>query len=912
MVAPSVWTRHVSTSRRASGTRKKAFKDLPVSAVDPDGNPASALPPLTRSSSVKSRRSNDPAWARIVKVGAYPDTDLAYELWQHEHQYPDDLILTRVGMFYESYFGQAPTVASLLNIRLTSKPFLVANGDKQNFAFAGFPLSQKGKFFRMLLDAGRSFVVVEEEPEKNAQGAKNRFVYRRYTPGTMMNDDWQELAGGESRYLLAIAYNEQSEVGLAWIDISTDRAMTTRSTTLSELEHELARISPVEILVDRAPSASPEVQAKLDEAIKGIGAVVSPTAASVPTLPLEEQASWLATQHLRSCLIDSMPDLLPPNHVSADEVMSIDASTLLGLEIRQSIRQPLSGAGSASPLSRAGTLLSVIRRTVTPGGGRLLVNSLCQPSLHLETINARHDLVECFLHRQTLREDLRERLKTSALKTQSSEVPRILQKFLGNSKDVPANRIPSDAMPLLAGGRDLWNLRTGLETFEWVKKRLEHDLRRKSPRIRALVDDFRDTSALRRRIDDSLVEEALVTTTEEAEVAPLSRSKQETKDVESRWWIKPGFSTELQVLHEELNRLEYARSRLESDLKQRFGEVSLRTSLLGPHVHAKTEISASGFILISGGKTTKAYTYEKWSALSANIVHVGEKILATQKKAFAQLRAEVCAESEAILHNARVIDEIDLTLGFAQVAVELGLVRPVLHEGNDMHISRGRHPTVEHGLMTSSSARTFVPNDLDLDRDSFLRIITGPNMGGKSTILRQMAIISILAQAGSFVPADSARIGLVDAVFSRVGARDDLYMDRSTFMMEMHETAHILQKATSRSLVIMDEIGRGTTSTSGIAIAFATLDYLLRHIGCRTLFATHYHELADMLAGRDGVSFWCTDLDESKGRFSYAYRLKPGVNRDSHAIKVARQAGMPAAFIDMAEKTLARLSGNGQ
>lgn len=884
-------------------------------AHDADGQPKPALPAFTpttisnSSAAAKARLARDPEWARVVHAGAYPNTELAEELWHHENRYPGDLILTRVGMFYESYFGQAATVASLLNIRLTSKPFLSGDG-KQQFPFAGFPLSQKGKYFRMLLDTGRSFVVVEEEPEKNASGGKNRFVYRRYTPGTMMNDDWQELAGGESRYLLAISYRDQEDVGLAWIDISTDRAMTTRMTTLDELEHELARISPVEILVDGAVSVPPDTQAKLDEAIKGSGATVSTLTGSSQGGSLEDQAIALATQHLRSCLIDSMPNLLPANHVSADQVMRIDASTLLGLEIRHSIRQPLSGMGSATPLSRSGTLLGVIRRTVTPGGGRLLVNSLCQPLLHLGTIDARHDLVEAFLHRQTLREDIRERLKTHALKTQSSEVPRILQKFLGSSNDVPAHRIPSDAMPLLAGGRDLWNLRTGLETFEWVKKRLEEDLRRKSPRLRALVDDIRDTSALRKRIEESLVEEALTTAPEESENAPLSRSKQETKDVESRYWIKPGFSRELQSLHDELKRLEYARGRLLSDLA-RFGTVELRTGQLGPHVYTKSEIKARGFTLISNGKTSRAYTYAAWTALSANIGRVGEQIVAMQKEAFAQLRAEVCAESEAILQNARVLDEIDLTLGFAQAAVELGLVRPVIHEGNDMHISRGRHPTVEHGLMTSSSARTFVPNDLDLDRDSFLRIITGPNMGGKSTILRQTAIIAILAQAGSFVPADSARIGLVDAVFSRVGARDDLYMDRSTFMMEMHETAHILQNATSRSLVIMDEIGRGTTSTSGIAIAFATLDYLLKHIECRTLFATHYHELADMLAGRDGVSFWCTDLDESHGRFSYAYRLKPGVNRDSHAIKVARQAGMPAAFIDMAEKTLVRLGGGG-
>lgn len=287
--------------------------------------------------------------------------------------------------------------------------------------------------------------------------------------------------------------------------------------------------------------------------------------------------------------------------------------------------------------------------------------------------------------------------------------------------------------------------------------------------------------------------------------------------------------------------------------------------------------------------------------IQGQIQSLTDRIFAVQKDAFNELKKQVCAQRETILQNVAIMDELDLALGFAQVADELGFVRPEVHKGTDLQIVNGRHPTVEYGLMASNQSRNFVPNSLEFDRQSFLRIITGPNMGGKSTLLRQTAIIVILAQAGSFVPADSARIGIVDAVFSRVGASDNLYLDRSTFMMEMHETAHILRSATSKSLVIMDEIGRGTTTSSGTAIAYSTLEYILKHIGCRTLFATHYHELADMLGepgmgdsnstnklpgtSTQGVSFWCTELNETPdGRFSYSYRLKPGVNRDSHAI----------------------------
>jgi len=268
-----------------------------------------------------------------------------------------------------------------------------------------------------------------------------------------------------------------------------------------------------------------------------------------------------------------------------------------------------------------------------------------------------------------------------------------------------------------------------------------------------------------------------------------------------------------------------------------------------------------------------------------------------------------------IQHNADLVDELDLSLSFAQTAEDLNYVRPILTNSTNLTIINGRHAAVESALLTS--ARSFTPNSTEMTPSSHLHVITGPNQGGKSTLLRQTAVIAILAQAGCFVPADYAEIGVVDRVFSRVGARDDLFRDRSTFMLEMVETAAILSHATERSLVIMDEIGRGTTLLAGVSIAFATLDYLLRNIKCRTLFATHYHELARMLAEpdtegkmREGVSFWCTDIEELDGAFSYQYRLKPGINHNSHAIKAARLAGMPESFLQVAEKTLATLQKN--
>jgi DNA mismatch repair ATPase MutS len=274
----------------------------------------------------------------------------------------------------------------------------------------------------------------------------------------------------------------------------------------------------------------------------------------------------------------------------------------------------------------------------------------------------------------------------------------------------------------------------------------------------------------------------------------------------------------------------------------------------------------------------------------------------------------VVERAPTIQANAERADELDLAAGFAQAALDLNYVRPTLDTSTCLDIVNGRHPSVEAGLL--AQARAFTPNSTHMGPEASMHVITGPNQGGKSTLLRQTAVIAILAQAGSFVPADAARIGVVDRVFSRVGARDDLFRDRSTFMLEMVETAAILRAATPRSLVIMDEIGRGTTLHAGMAIAYATLDYILSHVGCRTLFATHYHELARMLGAgtslRPGVAFFCTDVEEGGGAFAYAYRLRPGINYNSHAIMAAQLAGMPEGFLEVARRTLADLEGEGR
>lgn len=293
---------------------------------------------------------------------------------------------------------------------------------------------------------------------------------------------------------------------------------------------------------------------------------------------------------------------------------------------------------------------------------------------------------------------------------------------------------------------------------------------------------------------------------------------------------------------------------------------------------------------IKSTRSTRLFYHPEWSTLGGKIDQVKVQIRAEEQYIFQQLREQVILNLVNLRRNAVVLDELDIASSFAILAQEQGLVRPILNHGSEHIILGGRHPTVKLGL--EEEGRAFIGNDCFLGEKERAWLITGPNMAGKSTFLRQNALISILAQIGSFVPADHAEIGLVDRIFSRVGSADDLFRDQSTFMVEMLETATILNQATPRSFVIMDEIGRGTTPKDGIAIGFACLHHLYYTNRCRTLFATHFHALADMSKNFKNLGYYCTDIAiGDNGSFSYVHRLRKGVNRDSHALKVARLAG---------------------
>ncbi|KAG8895350.1 DNA mismatch repair ATPase msh1 [Tulasnella sp. 417] len=369
------------------------------------------------------------------------------------------------------------------------------------------------------------------------------------------------------------------------------------------------------------------------------------------------------------------------------------------------------------------------------------------------------------------------------------------------------------------------------------------------------------------------------------------------------WTIKPKFSTELTSLHRKLNKLNREKNKLEENLRERTGAQSLIlncSTINGWHVRVPKARDARNIrnaeelrlVEVSKSASSKTYFLSSWTELGTSIAGTEIAILRAERAAFNNLRDEIKAVGSILRKNARIGDELDVATAFASLAVEMNFVRPVVNESPVLNIIHGRHPTVELGLI--KSGRNFVPNSVHLHPEGRLHFITGPNMAGKSTLLRQTAVIVILAQTGSYVPAESATIGIVDKVFARIGAKDDLFRDRSTFM------------------VIMDEVGRGTTVKDGVAIAFGTAHYLYDVHRCRTLFATHFHDVADLFGYDDAVGqsaepkyqaidFFCTDIDETQdGYFTYSHKLERGLNRDSHGIQVAKMAGIPELALDVA------------
>ncbi|KAL4883698.1 muts domain V-domain-containing protein [Aspergillus karnatakaensis] len=884
-------------------------------------------------------------------------------------KFKDCVILTRVGGFYELYFEQAEEFAPLLNLKLASKKTSAGP-----VPMAGFPFFQLDRFLKTLVQDLNKYVAISEEfaikaDEKARSGGLlfDRKVARVITPGTLIDEKFMDPS--ENNFLMAIyldpsligtrAGNDESSyqhvltsasqnVGLAWLDLSTGDFYT-QLTTAQMLPSALARIGAREILVDQRLQdlVGQELQLligheqrlmtffQFPEEFAPVSDWASMLEAPLPahstgSFAQEEVAAGFSLlEYIRAQLQGLNLKLQPPRRRHLNESMSIDRNSLRGLEILETARD---GFGK-------GSLLHAVRRTSTKSGARLLRDRLTSPSTSLSIINERLDLVSVFIEDRELRDFLVQLLK------RSYDAQRLVQKFTlgrGDPDDLiclsRAIEASKEVKRLLSNkGRDIKdNVRiseASRQALQIMMDRLYLD----GPTVLAdkILSAIDEEGLLQKqRIEDDTAAEAAllaqqVTMSEgspsELESLPRKirtkssdRTAAEESSAVDTWIMRRDASPALEDLHQTLEKLQDEKISLSQRLRDSVGSSALTlkwTPGLGHICHVKgakisqEQLEALGVTRnVSSTKSTRSFYLPAWTELGNRMDQLKLQIRQEEQAIFESLRREVILNLVKIRRNASVMDELDVACSFATLAHEQNLTRPILTQSTAHKIVGGRHPTVKLGL--EEQGRRFVSNDLFLGSPERIWLITGPNMAGKSTFLRQNALITILAQVGSFVPANYAEIGIVDQIFSRIGAADDLFRDQSTFMVEMLETAAILKQATPRSFVIMDEVGRGTTPEDGTAVSFACLHHLHYRNQCRTLFATHFHGLADMTESFPNLGRYCTDVRETEsGAFSFVHRLRKGVNRESHALKVAQLAGLPKETLDLARSVRGRISG---
>jgi len=803
----------------------------------------------------------------------------------------DALLLFRMGDFYELFFEDARKAASLLGLSLTSR-----DKGENGVPMAGFPYHQLDGYLAKLIASGLRVAVCDQvEDPKQAKGLVKRELTRVVSPGTVTDDAL--LDPRESNYLAAVVLADET-AGLAWIDVSTGRFWACTAPA-ARLRDELARIAPAECLL----SEEADLPLELSGIVEPPGGLRPPLASNALAFTVTRRPGWMfsaqvatdaLTSHFGTSSLEGFGfeqadapairaagaivqylqetqknglthiDRLTP--LKSCDTLQIDEATRRSLEISRTIREG----------KREGSLLAVIDQTVTAMGSRLLADWVANPLCRIEAIQQRLEAVAELVEASALVEAVREMLR-----------------------DIyDLERLVARATTGRATPRDLSYLGRTLAALPKLKAKLTG---RKSELLAQLEERIDLCPEVRSRLEAALTDDC-----------PLS-----ARDGD---FIRPGYRTDLDELRElarggkqwiaNYQAQEAERTKIPS-LKVGFNKVfgyylevthSHRDKVPADYIRKQTLTGAERYI------TPELKEYEE-KVLSAD-----EKSKELEYRLLVELREFVAAEAGRLRRTAAVLAEIDVLVGLAQLARQRTYCRPQVVEEPVMSIVEGRHPVLDAILPDG----TFVPNDTQLDgSERLILLITGPNMAGKSTYIRQVALMAILAQIGSFVPAKQATIGVADRIFARVGASDELARGQSTFMVEMVETARILNTATERSLVILDEIGRGTSTYDGVSLAWSIVEYLHDHIGCRTLFATHYHELTDLATLLSGVANLNVAVREWEDQVVFLHQIIDGAADKSYGIHVARLAGVPRVVNDRAKEIMARLEdehldGNGR
>jgi DNA mismatch repair protein MutS len=822
-----------------------------------------------------------------VKAGKQ-DTLMMQQWREMKAQQPNALLLYRCGDFYEMFYEDAEVGSRVLGLTLTARH----NGGAADVPLAGVPARALNEYVRRLVRQGFRVAICDQvEDARLAKSIVRRAVVETVTPGVAYSDEL--LDGARNNYVVAVAgrgargpEREDDTVGVAAADVSTGE-FRLFLTSEAELDALLTRLSPRELLVASdsppAPRASrPDFLVttrepwEFDPALAredltrqfrvhsldglGVGAMDAPAVGAAGAL----------LRYLRELQPAGVPHLARPVVERLGGVMLLDEMTCRNLELVESLRGP--GAGGQGQATEA-TLLAVLDRTTTPMGMRLLRRWLLAPLADRAAINARLDAVATLVADPLARESLRV--------------------ALDGVRDV--ERLGGKAAASRATPRELVGLGVSLARLPRVEdmlRRLVNPVRTTPGALTEVLARWDSCGDVAARVTATLVPDAPAMVGEEPTIAP-------------------GVDRELDELRELRDGGRDAIARIQREERERTGIQSLKVGynrVFGYYI----EISNANKHLVPADyqrRQTLAngerYVTPALKEYEERVLTAAERIEVRERELFETLRTAVGAEIARLQCAARAAAELDVYAALAETAACEGYVRPELSDDFALEITAGRHPVVERMMPRDK----FIPNDVRLTADARMIILTGPNMAGKSTVLRQVGLIVLMAQTGSFVPAAAARVGIADRVFTRVGASDNLARGQSTFMVEMAETSAILHTATARSLVLLDEIGRGTSTYDGVSIAWAVSEHLHDRVGCKTIFATHYHELTQLADELDAVRNFNVAVRETGDQVLFLHRVEPGGADRSYGIEVGRLAGLPDGVIGRAREVLAILEG---
>lgn len=785
-----------------------------------------------------------------------------------KRQHPQAILFFRLGDFYETFDADAELVARELDIVLTSRN--VAKGVR--VPMAGVPHHAAETYLAKLIERGHHVAICEQVGDEPIKGLMPRQVVRIVTPGTVVEPGL--LRGDANNYLAAVIVAE-GRAGLAYADVTTGEFAATELDAAA-LRAELQRLHPAETLTPSAkanPSEDlenlpgsmtlwPEYRfepARAKDALLTHFKVATLQSYGLNGMPLAARAAGALLQYVQETQPSTLNLLSGLHSYSLDEFMTLDGPARRNLELTETLR----GGTDAS-------LLGVLDRSVTPMGRRLLRQWVGKPLLDIDKIRQRQDGVAYFHAEGLRRAELRAALKPLG------DLERLVNRVLGGS-----------AQP-----RDLQAIR---ETLEAIPAVLEFVPQKEKTVANLLV--------------------GLSACGDELKLLRTAIAEEPPAVLGHMGIIRKGYSAELDEVMSATSKAREWIANLETEERRRTGIKSLKVGYNKVHGYyieitkAKDAAAPPEYIRKQTLINAERYITPEMKDVEAQVLNAEERIVEVETRLFKEICAELGKSAEALLASARALALLDVLATLAEVAALQGYVRPEVIDSEVLEIREGRHPVVERLL--PGQAR-FVPNDAAFEEGERVRLITGPNMSGKSTYLRQVALIVLLAQLGSFVPAKGARIGLVDRIFTRIGAQDEIHAGQSTFMVEMVETANILHHATPRSLLILDEIGRGTSTYDGLSIAWAVIEYIHNHpkLRARTLFATHYHELVQLATELPGVRNYNVAVSEANDTVVFLHKIIPGGADRSYGIHVGQLAGLPRPVLQRAQEILAELEAS--